>query len=366
MKVLSITPSYFPQIGGLEQVVMEIAQRVRAHGITMDVGHVAPGLKRDHDSLQGIEVHRLPLYGNRMIGWAPSLNRVSRGYDLLHVHDPQLLALSGNVRWQCGGTPAVLSTHGGFWHTPSFYWFKKVYESTLLGGYARHYRRVLASSVSDFDYFRSFTDRIELCSNGVSVKRFNAIAGRPDRSLLNWIYWGRLSQNKRLDVTIDYVSHARRLGYPVRLLICGEDFDGLLPGLQDQVRRLGLEEAIRFEPYLSDADLDEELQSRGVYVSASQYEGFGLGIVEAMAAGLVVVCRDMQPVNTFFESGKAGLLLSFDGSPRDLENLVGLLRAPAPEAAAWSAAARVAAGVHDWDAVIPRFVAHYRAVLGGS
>jgi alpha-1,3-mannosyltransferase len=103
-----------------------------------------------------------------------------------------------------------------------------------------------------------------------------------------------------------------------------------------------------------------------VYVSASQYEGFGLGIVEAMAAGLVVVCRDMQPVNTFFESGKAGLLLKFDGSPQDLEKLSALLRAPATEAAALSTAARLAAGVHDWDAVIPRFVAHYRAVLGGS
>jgi alpha-1,3-mannosyltransferase len=366
MKVLSVTPSYFPQIGGLEQVVMELAQRVRVHGVTMDVAHVASDVKREFDTVQGIDVHRLPLFGNRMIGWAPSLSRLARGYDLLHVHDPQLLALSGNVRWQCGRTPAVLSTHGGFWHTPSYYWFKKVYESTLLGGYARHYRRVLASSVSDFDYFRSFTDRIELCSNGVSVKRFNCIAAKPDRSLLNWIYWGRLSQNKRLDVAIDYVGHARRMGFPVQLLICGKDFDGLLPGLQERVRALNLDEAVRFEPYLSDAALDQELGDRGIYITASQYEGFGLGIVEAMAAGLTVVCRDMQPVNTFFESGKAGLLLDFDGSVPDLEKLGNLLSADAPRAAALSAAARVAAGVYDWDVVVPRFVAHYRAVLGGS
>lgn len=366
MKVLSITPTFYPLVGGLEQVVMQLAQRVRTHGVTMDVAHVASDLKREDDTVDGIAVYRLPLYGNRMIGWAPALSRLARGYDLLHVHDPQLLALSGNVRWQCGRTPAVLSTHGGFWHTPSFYWFKKIYESTLLGGYARHYRRVLASSVSDFEYFRSFTDRIELCSNGVSVKRFNAIAGKPDRSLLKWIYWGRLSHNKRLDVTIDYVDQVRRLGYPVELLICGKDFDGLLPGLQDQVRRLGLEEVIRFESYLSDADLDAELRSRGLFITASQYEGFGIGIVEAMAAGLVVACRDMQPVNTFFESGKAGLLLSFDGGPQDLETLTDLLRSSASEAMALSAAARIAAGVHDWDAVIPRFVAHYRAVVGGS
>ena len=96
------------------------------------------------------------------------------------------------------------------------------------------------------------------------------------------------------------------------------------------------------------------------------FRSFGIGIVEAMAAGLVVACRDMQPVNTFFESGKAGLLLSFDGGPQDLETLTDLLRSSAAEAMALSAAARIAAGVHDWDAVIPRFVAHYRAVVGGS
>jgi alpha-1,3-mannosyltransferase len=127
-----------------------------------------------------------------------------------------------------------------------------------------------------------------------------------------------------------------------------------------------LEEVIRFESYLSDADLDAELRSRGVFITASQYEGFGIGIVEAMAAGLVVVCRDMQPVNTFFESGKAGLLLSFDGGPQDFERLTGLLRSSAAEATALAAAARSSAGVHDWDAVIPRFVGHYRAVVGGG
>jgi alpha-1,3-mannosyltransferase len=120
MKVLSVTPTYHPEIGGLEQVVMQLAQRVRPHGVTMDVAHVAAGLKHESCTVQGIEVFRLPLHGNRMIGWAPSLGRLARGYDLLHVHDPQLLALSGNIRWQCGGTPAVLSTHGGFWHTPSY------------------------------------------------------------------------------------------------------------------------------------------------------------------------------------------------------------------------------------------------------
>jgi len=301
--------------------------------------------------------------GNRILGWARLLGELAREFDLLHVHDPQLLALSGNVRWRCADIPAVLSTHGGFWHTKSHRLFKRAYEATFLRGYAAHYRRVLASSANDFSYFSAFGDRTVLCSNGVPVKSFNAVTASDRRSLFQWIYWGRLSSNKRVDLAIEYVGHARRLGYPVDLLICGRDFDGLLPGLQELVRRLDLQDAVRFEPYLDKAALHAELAQRGVYITASEHEGFGLSLVEALAAGLIVICRDIAPINTFFRDREAGCLLHFDGSPSDVAALGDILGAASGRAAAMSEAARAAARPHDWDVVAPQFVNHYREVL---
>jgi alpha-1,3-mannosyltransferase len=363
IRVLSITPTFLPELGGLEQVVLELAKRVQDYGVKMDVAHVAKGLKLTTDTVQGIDVYRIPLMGNRVIGLAPSLRQLTRRYDLLHVHDPQLLALSSNVRWLCGPIPAVLSTHGGFWHTKSNYLFKKVYEATLLRGSAQHYNRVLASSVGDFDYFSDFANRIALCSNGVSVKRFNSVTAGEGRSIFKWIYWGRLSRNKRLDRAIAYVGQARRLGYPVELLICGKDFDGLSPDLHAQVHRLGLDDAVTFSPYLDDARLRIELAQRGIYITASEYEGFGLSIVEAMAAGLIVICRDIAPLNTFFVHREAGCLLKFNASAQDFDALGEFLRVSQSKATAMSVAAREAARVHDWDLVTPRFVQHYREVL---
>ena len=363
MRVLSITPTFFPEVGGLEQVVFELAQRVDPLGVHMEVAHVAPGLSRSVDDVKGVTVHRLPLLGNRILGWAPSLGELARGFDLLHVHDPQLLALSGNVRWRCADIPAVLSTHGGFWHTKRHKLVKEAYEATLLPGYVAHYRRVLASSINDFKYFNAFSDHTVLCSNGVPVKSFNAVKAKDRRSLFQWIYWGRLSRNKRVDLAIEYVGHARRLGYPVELLICGKDFDGLLPGLQELVRRMDLHTAVRFEPYLDEAALHAELAQRGVYVTASEHEGFGLSLVEALAAGLIVVCRDIAPINSFFRNREAGCLLRFDGTPADVEALCEVLGSAATQASAMSEAARAAAVPHDWDVVAPLFVNHYREVL---
>ncbi len=365
MKILSITPTFFPSLGGLERVVLELALRVKEHGIQMDVAHVAPGLSRVDETIQGVIVHRLPLYGNRVVGWAPALRKLVERYDLLHVHDPQLMAISGNVRFACGSKPAVLSTHGGFWHTNRGYMLKRIYESTMIRRTAGHYERVLASSIGDYDYFSHYVDRISLCSNGVQVKQFNRVnPGRP-RNLHRWIYWGRLSRNKRVDLVIDYAALARRRGFPIDLLICGRDFDGLLPELTDQAERLQLGGSVRFEPFLDEEALRAELGERSVYITASEHEGFGISVVEAMAAGLIVVCRDMVPLNSFVQHGDSGWLLQFDASAADLERLAQLLSSSPERIAMISSAARQAASAHDWEVAVPKFVGHYRDAVSG-
>ncbi len=365
MKVLAITPIFFPVLGGIQQVVLELALRVRAHGVQMDVAHVAAGLRPITETVQGITVYRVPLHGNRFVGWAPSLRQLAQNYDLLHVHDPQLSAISANVRYTCGNLPAVLSTHGGFWHTNRGRFLKRLYERTMIRGAAGHYRRVLASSVSDYDYFKRYVDRISLCSNGVHVKEFNAVVPIESRNAFTWIYWGRLSRHKRLDLVIDYAAAARRRGFPVDLLVCGADSDGLMPEFEAQVKRLRLDGVVRFGPFLDDDALRAALRGRGVYITASEHEGFGLSVVEAMAAGLIVICRGMAPLDSFIEHGRSGWLLEFDGSEADLDRLSSLLSLGPPGLAKMSAAARQAAGVHDWDVVIPRFVGHYRDALSG-
>ncbi len=366
MKVLAITPAFFPQVGGVEQVTLELARRVPAYGVQMDVAHVAAGLEESSETIQGITVHRIPLRGNRFLGWAPALPALARDYDLLHVHDPQLLAITANVRAACRRIPAILSTHGGFWHTNRKYLLKRIYELTLLRGATRHYRRVLASSTGDFQYYHRFADRIELCTNGIDAKRFGAVRGSAPFDFNRWVYWGRLSVNKRIDLVIEYAAFAHRLGFPVQLLICGRDVDGILPSLRAQVDRLELDGAVRFEQYLDDAALAQELSTRRIYITASDHEGFGLSVVEAMAAGLIVVCRDMEPLNGFYVDERSGWSLRFDRSDADVEKLRKLLTSPPRRVQAMAAEAREAAKKYDWDLVAPQFVRHYRQVLSNG
>jgi alpha-1,3-mannosyltransferase len=367
MKILSITPTFFPQLGGMEIFLQELAVRVAQHGVTMDVAHVSPmNSSLLVEDVQGIRVIRVPLFGNRIIGWAPALRDLAKDYDLLHVHDPQLLAISANIRLTCGQIPAVLSTHGGFHHTTKHALFKTIYEKTFLRNSLLHYKRVLADSVGDEAYFRQYSDRVVLCNVGVDVEKFSLSVTRQRKSPDRWIYWGRLSKNKRVDLAIDYVAMAHSMGYPVDLMVCGRDFDGLLDGLKNKVNALGLNGYVTFEPFLDDNALLKELSERGVYITATEYEGFGISIVEAMAAGLIVLCRNITPLNSFINADESGFFLNFDGEHADQNALRTLLTLDHGKVEAISNNARERARKYDWNTAVQEFIRHYREVLNKS
>lgn len=356
MKILAITPAFAPQIGGIEMVVEELAKRLIAMGHQVDIAHV----HTTHSALRteqhdGLTVHRVPLHGHRLLGLAPALGLLSKGYDLLHVHDPQLMALTASVRLFAGGVPAVLSTHGGFHHTRQLSWFKTCFERIALRGMLAHYRAVLASSVADEAYFQTYSDRVVLCNNGVATDKFGVVPSSLDRKLDRWIYWGRLSRNKRVDQLIDTVALAHRHGMPIDLLICGRDFDGIAAQLKAQVVRLGLEQHVHFEAHMDDAALLCALHERGVYVTASEHEGFGLSVVEALAAGLMVLCRDMTPLNTFVQAKGNGGFLSFDNADADVATLKWLQCLDEAGRTEARCQARAVAGAYSWDHAAKRF-----------
>lgn len=365
MKVLSITPTYFPEVGGIESVVRELAMQVSVNdGIQVDVAHVSaknPAISMSR--VDGLDVYRLPVVGNRLAGYARGLGRLAEGYDLLHVHDPQLMMLTGHVLLQCPRVPAVLSTHGGFRHTRKHLAFKWMHEQFLMRHLLKHYRKVLAVSESDTAYFSRFSDRVEKCENGISFTKFQRgrVAGPADPT--RWIYWGRWSRNKRIDKVIDAVAQARDQGIAIDLLIAGPDFDHLGLSLQAKIDALQLGGSVRLHPYIEEASLLQELQQRTVFVTGSEYEGFGLGILEAMAAGKIVICRDMRPINGFVEHSVNGFFLGFDGSAGDAAVLQEIASLDARRCAEMSEAAQSRARHHDWESVARRFSEHYAQAL---
>jgi alpha-1,3-mannosyltransferase len=365
MKILHITPTFFPAVGGIETVVRELMGHLRRRGFEADAMHIAPGNHLAQEELDNSLVYRVPLHPNRIIGIASSIRSLLRRYDILHVHDPQLMAISGNALLHGRGQKKVLSTHGGYGHTSQYGWGKAAHWRWFAAPILSRYDCILASSQSDYELFRKRAAHVRLVPNGVNVEKFLSIEPAADPDPRRWIYWGRLSRNKRLDLLIDLVAQAREREVGIDLLIVGSDFDGLESTLQARINAQRLENQVRLAGRLSDAELRREMASRTVFVTASEHEGFGLSVIEAMAAGLIAVCRDMSPLNAFVSAGESGLLLRFDQGESDLSLIQRLCASSTEELLRMRGNARSAARVHSWEFVIAQYIDVYEELMGG-
>ncbi len=364
MKVLHITPTFFPVIGGIETVVRDLALYLRRHGVVADVMQVSPHNKeRRKEHLDESDVFRVPLFPNRLVESPRRSGLCLRAMICCNVHDPQIMALSANVLLQGRGKKKVLSTHGGFFHTASYSSIKKLHWQFFASTILKQYDAVLASSSGDHDTFRSKLPTVKLLPNGVNVSKFLSVERSGDLSATRWIYWGRMSGHKRIDLLIDTVRQARNSGHDVTLTIAGEDCDGLVPSVRAKIADYGLKERIRILGLLSDSDLLAELAGHAVFITASEYEGFGLSVIEAMAAGLIVICRDMAPLDSFVVPRENGITIGFDRSAGDVAKLASLCAAPPKEVRAMQDFARASSMSHGWDTVIKKYIAVYEDVL---
>jgi glycosyltransferase involved in cell wall biosynthesis len=90
-------------------------------------------------------------------------------------------------------------------------------------------------------------------------------------------------------------------------------------GLRPKIRGLGLGEEVLLTGYVDDPELREVLAGARAFVFPSMVEGFGLPVLEAMAAGVPTVVSDREPMRSV--AGEAALRVA----PDDTEALADAL-----------------------------------------
>jgi len=92
---------------------------------------------------------------------------------------------------------------------------------------------------------------------------------------------------KRTDLLIRAVAELHSRGVPARLVVVG-DGSGLA-ACQDFAVGLGAEDVVSFTGWADEETLGRWWASASVYATASEHEAFGMGLAEALVAGLPVV-----------------------------------------------------------------------------
>jgi glycosyltransferase involved in cell wall biosynthesis len=124
------------------------------------------------------------------------------------------------------------------------------------------------------------------------------------------LFVGRIVPSKGQHELVKALWAYRRLYDPAaRLhLVGGSSSFAYLKALRGFIGELGLADAVRITGDVSDAALAAYFAAADAYLSLSAHEGFGVPLVEAMAAGVPVVARNVGAVAETV--GDAALLLA--------------------------------------------------------
>jgi len=292
-RVAMVTARAQPEIGGIESHVAEVARRLAAAGVDVEVLTTdRTGDLTRAERAEGYVVRRFRAYP-RGRDWYLSpglfLAVLRSRADLVHVQGvhtlvPPVAMLAALLR----RVPFVLTFHSGG-SSSAFRSRSRGLQFRLLAPLLRRARALVG--VSDFEVARfqavvGAVPQVRLVRNGGSLPALRE-AVEPDPDLV--VSAGRLERYKGHHRVIEALPHllATRPGARVEILGSGP-YEAELLALAD---RLGVADrvAVRFVPPVDRAAMARALARAGVVALLSDYEAHPVAVMEALVVGRPVL-----------------------------------------------------------------------------
>ncbi len=140
------------------------------------------------------------------------------------------------------------------------------------------------------------------------------------------LYAGTIEPRKNLVRVVEALAQTHRRGHVAPLVVVGQWGPRAYPELKATIEQLGLASHVRFLGYVPTADLVALYNLATLFVFPSEYEGFGLPVVEAMACGLPVVTANRSSLSEIV--GDGGVRVNPYAVDEIADAIVGLLRDP--------------------------------------
>jgi glycosyltransferase involved in cell wall biosynthesis len=329
MRIAYVSDTYLPETNGIVTAIVR-----HAHGL-VDRGHdvlvLCPRYRADDPGSEPhIALDRHPAWSassnpdtHVTLPFFPTIVAPLRRFrpDLVHVHTPLPLGVSGILAARGLGIPIVQTYHS--W-VPGIMQYASL--SRLLGldrgprhthdtALARFYTRrvynradlLLAPSEALCELLRELGLRppVRCQTNGIDAAEFPP---KTEWSLRRRVmHCGRLGFEKNAEVVVEAFARFAEDRPDWELHLLGEG--PAAPYLRLLIDRLGIAGRVRFEGFVSRERLADSYREADIYATASTIETQGLVVLEAMASGTPVVGVDALAVPEMARHGRNAIIV---------------------------------------------------------
>lgn len=371
MRIAFFTDTFTPEINGVTNTLSKLSDYLTRMG--QDFLFVAPDYNTPEQAadehchrVSGI---RAPINPQSRLAFPLSrdMNVLMEKFnpDVIHITDPLGIGIAGLKYARRNSLPIVMSYHTNFDNYLKYHkldnltelvykymkWFYSFADLTLCPS---------KQTMSDLDK-RGFA-RLGLWSRGIDAVRFTPFH-RTNRlreefglgNRLIFLYVGRVAPEKSMDLlTAAAKQIEKQYGDKAAFVITGD-------GPYCDVMRHQGGGNIYFTGFKQGRELSEIYASADCFVCPSSTETFGNVMLEAMAAGVPVVCADKGGQLDFAQSGENALLFESDNAQSLTDVLAGILDQP-EMLQALSVNARKTALQRDWDSIFDALLLDYETV----
>jgi glycosyltransferase involved in cell wall biosynthesis len=391
VRLAQLSTRFPPGTGGVERHVQEISRRLVHLGHSVDVytsvllsefpiRRLDPTVPRLEHTDAGT-IHRLNVWSLpgelhypffRGLGRALLRNRA----ELLHVHTfgTNQVAVARRHRRRTG-TPFVLTAHFHPDWSIEGGWLRHVirqyYDRHLAGPILADASRIIVQTDAEEGLLRQLRlalPPIVKIPAGHTPLPPPPPGDRPfsQRFALDGpfaLYVGRLASNKGLPVLVEAFRGLRQSDPAASLVLIGPD-GGMGATIARRASELGISRAVRILGYLKDESLlAAAFREARVFVLPSDYEAFGLVLLEALVQGTPVVATRVGGVPEVIEDGRAGLLVPPHDAAALRTALEGLWADDAKRRTLAEYGRSVIVPRFSWDTITQQLVRLYQEVL---
>ncbi|MGZ0010236.1 glycosyltransferase [Providencia hangzhouensis] len=135
---------------------------------------------------------------------------------------------------------------------------------------------------------------------------------------LTFIYTGRLSKVKRIDLSILFIHELTKLNMDPKFYIFGPD-NGELNNLKELIKKLKLQNNVYIHPSLHPLSVEKELRKYNFYLQSSSAEGMSISVFQAIKNGLVPIVTPVGEISNYTEDNFNAIYINKDDISKTAE-----------------------------------------------